>query len=294
MSIQAMSWVFTLSKLDPYKKIVLMSLADNANDEGYCWPSMDTIAYKSSMSKTTVRRHIKSLEELNLLTKHQRTRSNGSTGTNYFHLHVGATVKEPLTEEPQENEGDQIDTPITEGGSPTDTPTTIGVPQLWEGEGVTAVVPPEPSLESSSTTTTACEAKNSEPDIFKKKYDTRVKTQGNPMTEDWQPEWQLVNPSMRRAGIDPNFAPLRLDEFKLYWIERGDLHPSWTAKFIQHLINQWPHHQRLQQLNQALDSKNQQQVQNIKQQTKNLEQKKPKKPVDLDDESWADGMEIFE
>ncbi|WP_163834714.1 helix-turn-helix domain-containing protein [Spartinivicinus ruber] len=288
MSIQAMSWVFTLSKLDPYKKIVLLSLADNANDQGYCWPSMDTIANKSSMSKQTVRRHLKSLEELNLITKQQRTRANGATSTNGFFLHIGATIKEPLTEEPQKNKGVKSDTPITEG-----------VSELCKGEGITAVVPLESSLESSNTiTTTAREVKNSEPDIFQKKYETPVKTQGNPMTADWQPDWQRVKASLMLAGIDPAFATLSLEEFKTYWLDRTHVvHPSWTAKFIKHLISQWPYYQsqqkRQQQLNQALEKKTQQQVQNIEQETKNLASKSTKKPVDLDDETWADDMEVF-
>ncbi|WP_163833349.1 helix-turn-helix domain-containing protein [Spartinivicinus ruber] len=288
MSIQAMSWVFTLSKLEPYKKIVLLSLADNANDQGYCWPSMDTIAHKSSMSKQTVRRHLKSLEELNLITKQQRTRANGATSTNGFFLHVGAAIKEPLTEELQENEGVKSDTPITEG-----------VSKLCKGEGITAVVPLESSLESSNTTiTTAREVKNSDPDIFQKKYETRVKTQGNPMTADWQPDWEWVKSSLIRAGINPDFANVKFDEFKLYWLRQPEtLHPAWTAKFIQHLINQWPYYQsqrkRQQQLNQALEKKTQQQVENIEQETKNLASKSTKKSVDLDDETWADNMEVF-
>lgn len=44
MSIKAMNWVWSLEDLTPAQTLVLLSLADQANDEGYCWPSRDVIA----------------------------------------------------------------------------------------------------------------------------------------------------------------------------------------------------------------------------------------------------------
>lgn len=43
------------------EKIVLLALADSANDEGLCWPSMATLAAKCSKSDRTVQAAIKSL-----------------------------------------------------------------------------------------------------------------------------------------------------------------------------------------------------------------------------------------
>lgn len=43
------------------QKIVLLALADNANDEGVCWPSMATIAKKCSKGTRTVQGVIKQL-----------------------------------------------------------------------------------------------------------------------------------------------------------------------------------------------------------------------------------------
>lgn len=88
MSILAMTWAWGLSVLDPSQKIVLLSLADQANDEGYCWPSQQVIAERTSMGERTVRRHINSLSELGLLTVEVRSSTSGRR-SNVYWLNVG-------------------------------------------------------------------------------------------------------------------------------------------------------------------------------------------------------------
>lgn len=53
-------WALKLAFTD---KFVLLALADNANDEGHCWPSIRTIETKTSLSNRAVRYAIKRLEE---------------------------------------------------------------------------------------------------------------------------------------------------------------------------------------------------------------------------------------
>lgn len=57
MSIRIMTivWQLDLSSSD---KIVLLALADNASDEGICWPSIATISKKCSVTERTVQRSI--------------------------------------------------------------------------------------------------------------------------------------------------------------------------------------------------------------------------------------------
>lgn len=54
-------------------KLVLLALADNANDAGECWPSIDTIAEKCSMNWRSVIRHLGSLEKMQAIVKAPRT-----------------------------------------------------------------------------------------------------------------------------------------------------------------------------------------------------------------------------
>jgi hypothetical protein len=71
MSIKIMTLVWQLNVADS-EKLALLALADNANDEGVCWPSMATLARKCGKSDRTVQRSIQSPEEKGHLTREER------------------------------------------------------------------------------------------------------------------------------------------------------------------------------------------------------------------------------
>jgi hypothetical protein len=54
------------------QKIVLLALADCANDEGHCWPSMLSLARKCSKGQRTVQGVIKALVEAGHVTRRER------------------------------------------------------------------------------------------------------------------------------------------------------------------------------------------------------------------------------
>lgn len=54
-------------KMPPPAKAVLISLADNANDSGFCWPSIDAICERTCFGRTAVIDAIKWLEETGFL-----------------------------------------------------------------------------------------------------------------------------------------------------------------------------------------------------------------------------------
>jgi hypothetical protein len=60
VSIAAMNWAWSLT-LSPREKLVLMSLADAADDRGVCWPSIPTVARKCCLSKRTIQRTLRGL-----------------------------------------------------------------------------------------------------------------------------------------------------------------------------------------------------------------------------------------
>ena len=77
MSIKHMSKVWQIDNLEPNQKLVFLSICDNANDEGICYPSINTIQSKTSLSRPTVIKIINKLVELNYLIKTQRARKSG-------------------------------------------------------------------------------------------------------------------------------------------------------------------------------------------------------------------------
>jgi DNA-binding transcriptional ArsR family regulator len=68
MSIEVMTKVWKTS-LPTGEKMVLLVLADHANDDGSdSWPGIATIARKASMSERTVQRHLGALQDAGLIT----------------------------------------------------------------------------------------------------------------------------------------------------------------------------------------------------------------------------------
>jgi hypothetical protein len=60
MSIRILGDVLLLA-LPPVRKLVLVALADNANDTGYCWPNQETVAAKASISERNCRVNLHAL-----------------------------------------------------------------------------------------------------------------------------------------------------------------------------------------------------------------------------------------
>lgn len=118
MSLEAMTWAFKQT-LNPTRKIVLLALADYADDENRCWPSMRTLAEKSSLTERAVRNAIRDLEEIGYLTTESRNRPNGSQTSNVYWLNVpgGAERRSgapsPETTPPEPSSNPQENTPPT-------------------------------------------------------------------------------------------------------------------------------------------------------------------------------------
>lgn len=58
--------------LPPMEKLVLLALADCANDQGGCWPAVSTLVRKSGQGERTVRRCIQALVKKKHITQKQR------------------------------------------------------------------------------------------------------------------------------------------------------------------------------------------------------------------------------
>jgi len=67
MSIAYLSAAFAIEGLRPTAKLVLLKLADNANDDGYCYPSRAHIERHTGLSKSTISRTVKQLAEKGII-----------------------------------------------------------------------------------------------------------------------------------------------------------------------------------------------------------------------------------
>jgi len=83
MSNRAITWAYEQKCGSVGAKSVLVKLADQANDEGLCYPSMDYIARHCECSRRSVSRIIRKLEQLHLIDKHPRLRGGMKTSNEY-------------------------------------------------------------------------------------------------------------------------------------------------------------------------------------------------------------------
>ncbi|EOZ5277221.1 helix-turn-helix domain-containing protein [Escherichia coli] len=85
MSMNLMAKAMNIKVGNPLRKLVLIKLADNANDNGECWPSYQRVADQCEVSRSTVKSHIRALEEMGLL-KREFRRKGELNQSNVFYL----------------------------------------------------------------------------------------------------------------------------------------------------------------------------------------------------------------
>lgn len=84
MSMMLMVQAMKTEVGNPLRKLVLIKLADNANDQGECWPSYRHIAAHCEISRRSVMRHIGDLEAVGFLRKQERMTPKGNTSNLYI------------------------------------------------------------------------------------------------------------------------------------------------------------------------------------------------------------------
>ncbi|EAB2303575.1 helix-turn-helix domain-containing protein [Salmonella enterica] len=94
MSMTLMARAMAIKTGNPIRKLVLIKLADNANDNGECWPSYQHIADHCECSRSAVRSHIDALIGMGVLTKENRMGINNGKGntSNVYYLNLDNPV----------------------------------------------------------------------------------------------------------------------------------------------------------------------------------------------------------
>lgn len=139
MCIRAIVWAFDQKCPSPSAKLVLIKLADHANDDGECWPSQGHIAEDCGIDRSTVCYHIKTLVRAGYITTEQRIKENGGQLSNRYFLRF------KVKESPQKT----LDPPV----DPINTPLLMEATPPVDGRGTPLLIQPtltfkeEPSLE---------------------------------------------------------------------------------------------------------------------------------------------------
>lgn len=98
MSMELMVQAMKVKVGNPLRKLVLLKLADNASDQGECWPSYQHIADQCEISRRSVMNHINALCLSGLMIKETRTGPKGNT-SNFYRLTLdGASDKQDVVQ----------------------------------------------------------------------------------------------------------------------------------------------------------------------------------------------------
>jgi len=86
MSFQAMAWAVKQNTKSPVSKLVLLMVANYADEKGEAYPSQDHLAKLCQCTRVSVNKHIKELERNNYLSI--RKTKNGMFGYNTYTLNI--------------------------------------------------------------------------------------------------------------------------------------------------------------------------------------------------------------
>lgn len=149
MSVRALTLAFAARKLSPAEKLVLLALADFADDQMRCWPSQEKIADITELSARTVWASLKELEARRMLSRVSRKRADGTRSTDVFTLHFAGELSiEPLaipakaSRNPCETQSQSLQEPIATVATLTTFEPSIEEPREATASGAQAPAKP--------------------------------------------------------------------------------------------------------------------------------------------------------
>jgi len=88
MSVRAMTWALEQRVGEAKRKLILIALADFADEHGCCYPAQATLAEMAECSVDTVQRGLKKLEAMGLISRERRHSKTGNRSTDHYRLSI--------------------------------------------------------------------------------------------------------------------------------------------------------------------------------------------------------------
>ncbi len=210
MSIRVMTWVWEQSQAEGLERLVLLAIADNANDQGgNAWPSVQTLRTKAKVSERTVQRAVRRLVALGEL------RVSQGAGQNGVNVYTVVMTPRPAVTPPDSHP--VTETPVAE--------TPGGVTQ--SAGGVSQSLTPRPP----DTQTVL------EPSLTQQSPNARG-SRGTRLPDNWRPSdttraWTLEH-------VDQRTAAHELEKFRNYWTAKAGQAArkvDWEATWRNWILN---------------------------------------------------------
>ena len=97
MSVKIMSDVFQHSKTEGNTRLVLLCLADCANDEGACWPSIRKLCEKANLSEPMTKKHLNFLIAAGVVKRDEREDHSGRQTSNFYTIDIMKIGNDEIT-----------------------------------------------------------------------------------------------------------------------------------------------------------------------------------------------------
>ena len=94
MSVKLMSRVWDDAPVEGSELLLMLALADSANDEGVCWPSQETLSRKTRINKRHVQRLLSRLAAAGMIEVSPRF-AGGSQTSNSYRIIAPPTTPRP-------------------------------------------------------------------------------------------------------------------------------------------------------------------------------------------------------
>lgn len=189
MSIRIMQRVWDTPCRTHTEKLVVLALADNASDEGYCYPSISTIAKKCDLCEAAVKKNIRTLAKAGWLTVNSRVGTSNS-----YSIHPPNAVTPPTPLPPPNAEGGESPNAVTPHPPNAVTPNHQGTIK-------------EPSEDAAPPAGWCC-------DKFHKPHGQPK--QANPMLKQFVDGWTLLH--NQHCGSTGPYIPTPNDNKMLRWL----------------------------------------------------------------------------
>lgn len=174
---------------NPLRKLILLKLADNANDKGECWPSYKHIADQCETSRRSVIAHIDTLVEMGLVKIRHRKAAQGNK-SNLYLLDLSGGEKSALPQRDKKG-GENTSPPPSEDTSP---PSAIDSPASAAGSPPSETPAPSPSAAAAPRTSHSLES------VMEPVMEPVIGVDGSE-----------VDLTASEQGVDENHPALRID-----------------------------------------------------------------------------------
>jgi len=229
MSRAARDWAWSRRGLTPAQRLVLLALAERANDLGdSCFPSLRQLELMTELSRRGITKALSGLDGRLI----ERDRGGPRRPTSYRLL-----LAVPTEDERPSEDVEPSSLPVGREQRSLGNSVPVGREQGSQGREHSSPpagnrVPPNRHKNRHRT--------ESEPSVCgddtapRPKRPTDRRRRATPIARDWRPGERVFAWAATR-GMTRTWVEAQIDEFLVYWTDTGEARKSWDATFINRL-----------------------------------------------------------